>query len=466
VSALVVGLSHKSAPVAILEQAAVSGDTLTKLLRDVALTDSVAETFVVSTCNRVEVYADVDRFHAGVTAICELLARHCGVQARDLTAHLYVHYEDRALAHLLAVACGLDSVVVGEEQILGQVRSALKLAEENGTVGRVLGELGRLALRAGKRARTETGIARAGQSLVSVAIDLAAARLNATATQGVTPGLAGRNVLVVGAGAMSTLAATTAAQQGASSIAVANRTRRHAERLAAKVNAEVVALADLGPALASADLIISCTGATGYVITRDLLSAARAALPHPAGRGPLVVLDLAMPRDVEPAVADLPGVALIGMDRLSEQRTDAGADEVAAVRAICEAELAAYQSAVDAARVAPTVVALRAKAATVVDAELARLAGRLSGDGLSVRALDEIAQTMRRVVDKLLHAPTVRVKELASSPGGEDYAAALRVLFDLDPRAVEAVTRAATDQTTDQTTGDQTTDQEDTVSGR
>ena len=461
-SALVVGLSHKSAPVAILEQAAVSGDTLTKLLRDVALTDSVAETFVVSTCNRVEVYADVDRFHAGVTAICELLARHCGVQARDLTAHLYVHYEDRALAHLLAVACGLDSVVVGEDQILGQVRSALKLAEENGTIGRVLGELGRLALRAGKRARTETGIARAGQSLVSVAIDLAAARLNATATQGVTPGLAGRNVLVVGAGAMSTLAATTAAQQGASSIAVANRTRRHAERLAAKVNAEVVALADLGPALASADLIISCTGATGYVITRDLLSAARAALPHPAGRGPLVVLDLAMPRDVEPAVADLPGVALIGMDRLSEQRTDAGADEVAAVRAICEAELAAYQSAVDAARVAPTVVALRAKAATVVDAELARLAGRLSGDGLSVRALDEIAQTMRRVVDKLLHAPTVRVKELASSPGGEDYAAALRVLFDLDPRAVEAVTRAATDQTT----GDQTTDQEDTVSGR
>jgi len=462
VSALVVGLSHKSAPVAILEQAAVSGDTLTKLLRDVALTDSVAETFVVSTCNRVEVYADVDRFHAGVTAICELLARHCGVQARDLTAHLYVHYEDRALAHLLAVACGLDSVVVGEDQILGQVRSALKLAEENGTIGRVLGELGRLALRAGKRARTETGIARAGQSLVSVAIDLAAARLNATATQGVTPGLAGRNVLVVGAGAMSTLAATTAAQQGASSIAVANRTRRHAERLAAKVNAEVVALADLGPALASADLIISCTGATGYVITRELLSAALAKLPRPAGRGPLVVLDLAMPRDVEPAVADLPGVALIGMDRLSEQRTDAGADEVAAVRAICEAELAAYQSAVDAARVAPTVVALRAKAATVVDAELARLAGRLSGDGLSVRALDEIAQTMRRVVDKLLHAPTVRVKELASSPGGEDYAAALRVLFDLDPRAVEAVTRAATDQTT----GDQTTDQEDTVSGR
>ncbi len=442
-SVLVVGLSHKSAPVATLERAAVSGDSLDKLLRDVALADSVAEAFVVSTCNRVEVYADVDRFHAGVTAICELLARHTGVQARDLTAHLYVHYEERAVSHLLAVACGLESVVVGEGQILGQVRSALKLGEERGTVGRVLGELGRLALRAGKRARSETGIDRAGQSLVSLAIDLAAARLGPARGE---QGLAGRDVLIVGAGSMSTLAATTAGKSGAASIAVANRTRRHADGLAARVGGHAVALTDLDPALAAADVVISCTGAEGYVITGELVSAALTARPRPAARGPLVVLDLAMPRDVEPAVADLPGVVVIGMDRLSEHGTAAGADDVAAVRAICEAELAAYRSAVGAARVAPTVVALRAKAATVVDAELARLAGRLSADGLSTRALDEIAQTLRRVVDKLLHAPTVRVKELAGSPGGEDYAAALRVLFDLDPRAVEAVTRAATDQ--------------------
>ena len=448
-SVLVVGLSHKSAPVAILEQAAVSGDALTKLLRDVALADSVAETFVVSTCNRVEVYADVDRFHAGVTAICELLARHCGVEAHDLTPHLYVHYEDRAVAHLLAVACGLDSVVVGEGQILGQVRAALKLAEEHGTVGRVLGELGRLALRAGKRARTETGIDRAGQSLVSVALELAAARLGGGQQtppgQQTLParGLAGRDVLIVGAGSMSALAATTASRGGAARVAVANRTRRNAERLAARVGGHAVALADLGPALAAADVVISCTGAAGPVITRDPVSAAVSGRTR---RGPLVIVDLAMPRDVEPAVASLPGVAVIGMDQLTEHGTAAGADDVAAVRAICEAELAAYRSAVDAARVAPTVVALRAKAATVVDAELTRLAGRLSADGLSGHALDEIAQTMRRVVDKLLHAPTVRVKELAGSPGGEEYAAALRVLFDLDPRAVEAVTRAATEQ--------------------
>ena len=437
-SVLVVGLSHKSAPVATLEQAAVTGDARAKLLRDVALAESVAETFVISTCHRVEVYADVDRFHAGVTAICELLARHCGVDARDLTPHLYVHYQDSAVSHLLSVACGLDSVVVGEDQILGQVRSALKLAAEQGTTGRVLGELGRLALRAGKRARAETGIDGAGRSLVNVAVELAAARLGAPPG---APAFAGRAVLIVGAGSMSALAARAAARSQAASIVIANRTRRTAERLAAQVGATVTALAELPDAMMAADVVICCTGAVGPVVTREMVPEAARARP-----GPLVFLDLAMPRDVEPAVAGLPGVIVIGMDQLSEHESAASADDVAAVRAICEAELAAYQSAVDAARVAPTVVALRAKAATVVDAELTRLAGRLSADGLSGHAMDEIAQTVRRVVDKLLHAPTVRVKELAGSPGGEEYAAALRVLFDIDPRTVEAVTRAAMEQ--------------------
>ena len=449
-SVLVVGLSHKSAPVATLERAAVSGDTLTKLLRDVVQAEPVAEAFVVSTCNRVEVYAEVDRFHAGVTAICELLARHCGMPPHELTPHLYVHYEDRAVSHLLAVAAGLDSMVVGEDQILGQVRSAVKLAAEHGTAGRVLGELGQLALHTGKRARAETGIGLAGLSLLSAAVELAAARLGPV---GPAPGspdaLAGRDVLIVGAGSMSALAAATAARSGAASIVVANRTREHAERLAASVSTtvtKIAGLADLPAALAAADILISCTGAAGQVITRDMVSAALTARQAPDPSTPLVILDLAMPRDVEPAAASLPGVVLIGMDQLSEHATAIRDDDVAAVRVILEAELAAYQSAIDAARVAPTVVALRAKAAKVVDAELVRLAGRLSADGLSGHAMDEIAQTVRRVVDKLLHAPTVRVKELAGSPGGEEYAAALRVLFDLDPRAVEAVTRAAPEQ--------------------
>ena len=446
-SVLVVGLSHKSAPVATLERAAVRGDTLTKLLRDVVQAEPVAEAFVVSTCNRVEVYADVDRFHAGVTAICELLARHCGVPSHELTQYLYVHYEDRAVSHLLAVAAGLDSMVVGEDQILGQVRSAVKLAAEHGTAGRVLGELGQLALRTGKRARAETGIGRAGLSLLSAAVELAATSLGPVGSG--PDALAGRDVLIVGAGSMSALATATAARSGAASIVVANRTREHAERLAASVSTtvtKIAGLADLPAAMAAADVLISCTGAAGHVITHDMVSAALSARKALDPSIPLVIMDLAMPRDVEPAAASLPGVVLIGMDELSEHATAIRDDDVAAVRAILEAELAAYQFAMDAARVAPTVVALRAKAAKVVDVELARLAGRLNADGLSGHALDEIAQTVRRVVDKLLHAPTVRVKELAGSPGGEEYAAALRVLFDLDPRAVEAVTRAAPEQ--------------------
>jgi len=436
VSVLVVGLSHKSAPVETLERAAVGGDTLGKLLRDIAHLPDTAETFVISTCNRVEVYAEVGRFHGGVNGICELLARHSGIPAGELTASLYVHYEDRAVQHLLAVASGLDSMVVGEAQILGQVRAALKAAGDYGTLGRSLRDLGRIALRTGKRARAETGIDRLGISLVSVGVELAASRLGPTGAELLT----GRAVLVVGAGAMSGLAVATAARAGAAQIAVANRTRSKAERLATAAGGVVADFADLPAAIAGADLVISCTGAAGAVITGQMAGAALD--QRPAG-APLVLLDLAMPRDVDPAVADLPDVSVIGLDELRGTGEAAvGAAEVAAVRAIVEEEFAAYGSAVRAAQVTPTVVALRAMAAMVVDAELERLGGRLSEHGVSGHALEEIAQTVRRVVDKLLHAPTVRVKELASSPGGEEYETALRVLFDLDPRAVEAVIRA------------------------
>jgi glutamyl-tRNA reductase len=286
-----------------------------------------------------------------------------------------------------------------------------------------------MALRAGKRARAETEIGRAGVSLLSLAVELASPRLRG--------GLAGRDVLVVGAGAMSALAVARASRESAASIVVANRSRRRAERLAARPGAAVTwvaALGELPAAMAGADVVICCTGAPCPVITADMVPVSR--------RRRLVFLDLAMPGDVDPAVAGLPGVTVIGLDVLREHATTAGADDIAAVRAIMAAELAAYQSAIDAARVASVVVALRAKAAGVVEAELARLAGRLGAEGVSGRALDEIARTMRRVTDKLLHSPTVRVKELAGSPDGDQYAAALRVLFDLDRRAVEAVSRA------------------------
>jgi glutamyl-tRNA reductase len=452
-SVLAVGLSHKSAPVPVLERAVLTGDTLGKLLRDVFHADGVAGSLVVSTCNRVEVYAEVEKFHGGVSVICELLARHSGIPLAELTPHLYVHYEDRAVQHLLSVACGLDSMVIGESQILGQVRQALRIAGEQGTLGRALSDLGSLALRAGKRAHAETGIDRAGASLVSVGLDAAARLLRgATPPGGVTPHgggepapagvLAGLSVLVVGAGSMSSLAVATAARLGAARLVVANRSASRAQRLAASAPATVTAaaadLSRLPAEIAAADLVISCTGAPGHVITADTAAAALASRA-PAGRR-LVLLDLALPRDVDPAAAALPGVSVIGLEEV-RQGPHQGARErdVAAVRQIVAEELAAQVSADRAARVAPTVVALRAKAAEVVDAELARLAGRVGG--LDPRARREIAQSMRRIADKLLHAPTVRVKELAGSPGGDSYEAVLRVLFDLDPEAVQAVTR-------------------------
>ncbi len=441
-SVLVVGLSHKSAPLATLERTVVSGDALGKLLGDVFQAENVAGAFVISTCNRAEIYADVDKFHGGVAAICELLARHSGIPLASLTPHLYVHYEDRAVQHLLAVACGLDSMVIGESQILGQVRQALHAAREQGTLGRALSDLGTHALRAGKRAHAETGIDRAGASLVSVGLAMAAGRLRGTSEAG-QAALSGLSVLVVGAGSMSSLAVATAARMGAAGIVVANRSHEHARRLATTVSGTAAELSRLPAEIAAADLVVSCTGAPGFVISAEPV---RDAMGARTPARPLVLLDLALPRDVDPEAGRLPGVSVLGLEDLRDagpaSLPAAGAhdEHVADAWRIVAEEFAAQASADRAARVAPTVVALRAKAAGVVDAELARLAGRL--DGLDARSHGEIAQSMRRVADKLLHAPTVRVKELAGSPGADSYDAALRVLFDLDPDAVQAVVRA------------------------
>ncbi len=453
-SVLIVGLSHRSAPVATLERAAVSGDSLGKLLRDVFEAEPVTGTFVVSTCNRVEIYAEVGMFHAGLSSISDLLARHSGVPLAELTPHLYVRYEDRAVQHLLTVAAGLDSMVVGESQILSQVRQAIALAREQGTLSRPLDALGTLALRAARRAHAETGIDRAGANLVSVGVGLAAAQLGPGG--GGTPAparhdapLAGRSVLVVGAGSMSSLAAATVQRLGAASIVITNRTPLRAQRLAASVSGSAAGFADLPAALAAADLVISCTGAAGLVITAGMVATAlRLRAGGAAGPQPLVLLDLALPHDVDRAAAELPGVSVLGLDSLEDAGlavAAAQADDVAAVRAIVAEELAARVSARHAARVSPTVIALRAKAAEVVEAELDRLTGKLGP--LDERAKAEISLAMQRVAHKLLHAPTVRVKELAGSPGGDSYEAALRALFGLDQDAVDSVTRADADLT-------------------
>jgi glutamyl-tRNA reductase len=345
-----------------------------------------------------------------------------------------VHYEDRAVHHLLSVACGLDSMVVGEGQILGQIKDALALAQDLHSAGRMLNDLFQQALRVGKRAHSETGIDRAGQSLVTFGL----AQLAPT-----TGPLAGRRALVVGAGSMSSLAAATLARAGVRDLVIANRTAERAERLAHLLaeqgaDARAIAMAEVPAALADADIVVSCTGATGLVLTADDL---RRATEGRAEGATLAVLDLAMPRDVDSAAHHLVDVHLVDIETLAAASADAPmAADVDQVRAIVSEEVEAFGAAQRAARITPTVVALRAMAADVVAGELARLDGRLPDLDEKERA--EITQTVRRVVDKLLHAPTVRVKQLAGEPGGAGYADALRELFDLDPQAVAAVSRA------------------------
>jgi glutamyl-tRNA reductase len=435
-SLLAVGVSHQTAPVALLEQFAMAADDRVKALHELVAGDHVSEALVLATCNRIEVFAEVERFHGGVADVSRVLARQAGATVEELSPYVTVHYEDQAVAHLFTVAAGLDSMVVGETQVLGQLRAAYALAREQGTVGRALHPVAQRALRVGKRVHSETGIDRAGASLVSVALDRAEDRIGS---------LEGRRVLVVGAGSMGSLAATTLARRGAD-VVVSTRTEAHAARLADSLGGRAAPLADLPAELAAADLLLTCTGATGLVVGSEVVAGAMTGRTRP-----LAVVDLALPRDVDPAVAALPDVHVVDLALLQGERASTpgrptagvAADDIAAAHALVEAETALLRAERQAAEVAPTVSALRSQAADVVDAELLRLSTRLPD--LDARARAEIARTVRRVVDKLLHEPTVRVKELAAVPGDTDYAGALRALFGLGIDApVEELAEAVT----------------------
>jgi glutamyl-tRNA reductase len=435
VSVLLFGVSHRSAPVSVLEQLSTDESDQVKIIDQVLQSPLVTEAMVLSTCNRVEVYAVVDAFHGGLSAIGQVLAEHSGMSMGDLTKYAYVRYSEAAVEHLFAVASGLDSAVIGEQQVLGQVRRAYANAEANHTVGRVLHDLAQRALSVGKRVHTETAIDAAGASVVSVALDIAGSRLDS--------GLAGRTAAVVGAGAMGGLSVAHLVRAGITHIHVVNRSLPRAQRLAESireqgVGAEALTLEHLPTALAAADVVVSCTGAVRPVVSLADVHHALANARRDEAAQPLVLCDLGMPRDVDPAVAGLPGVSVVDMDRVQrEPSARAAATDAEAARQIVAGEVAAYLAGQRMAEVTPTVTALRQRAADVVEAELLRLENRLPGLDDSQRV--EVARTVRRVVDKLLHAPTVRVKQLASAPGGDAYAEALRELFELDPQAVDAV---------------------------
>jgi glutamyl-tRNA reductase len=430
-SVLLFGVSHRSAPVSVLEQLSTDESDQAKIVDQVLRSSLVTEAMVLSTCNRVEVYAVVEAFHGGLSVIGQVLAEHSGMSLGDLTKYAYVRYAEAAVEHLFSVTSGLDSAVIGEQQVLGQVRRAYATAESNQTVGRTLHELAQRALSVGKRVHSETGIDAAGASVVSVALDMANARLG---------GLAGRSAVVIGAGAMGALAGAHLVRAGVGRIHVVNRSLPRAERMVQNlrdqgVDAHAFPFDHLPPVLTDADVVVTCTGAVRPVVS---LADVHRGLAHGGEPKQLVVCDLGMPRDVDPAVAGLPGVYLVDMDRIQrEPSARAAASDAEAARAIVAAEVANYLTGQRMAEVTPTVTALRQRAADVVEAELLRLDNRLPG--LDSVHRDEVARTVRRVVDKLLHAPTVRVKQLASAPGGDSYAEALRELFELDPQAVDAV---------------------------
>jgi glutamyl-tRNA reductase len=428
-SVLLFGVSHRSAPVSVLEQLSTDESDQAKIVDQVLQSSLVTEAMVLSTCNRVEVYAVVEAFHGGLSVIGQVLSEHSGMSLNDLTKYAYVRYAEAAVEHLFAVASGLDSAVIGEQQVLGQVRRAYAAAEANHTVGRTLHELSQRALSVGKRVHAETGIDAAGASVVSVALGMAETKLG---------GLAGRSAVVVGAGSMGSLSAKHLARAGVERIHVVNRTLPRAKRLAHNirelgVTADAFPLDHLPPVLTDADVVVCCTGAVRPVVSLADVHHALARREHQ-----LVMCDLGMPRDIDPAVAGLPGVFVVDMDRIQrEPSARAAASDAEAARKIVAAEVANYLAGQRMAEVTPTVTALRQRAADVVEAELLRLDNRLPE--LDTAHRDEVAKTVRRVVDKLLHAPTVRVKQLASAPGGDSYAEALRELFELDQQAVDAV---------------------------
>ncbi|GAB3144340.1 glutamyl-tRNA reductase [Micromonospora sonneratiae] len=419
---LVVGASYRATPVAMLERLAVAPADLPGMLERLLAQPYVGEAVVVSTCNRVEIYAAVSGFHGGLGDICTVLAERTGCAPAELANHLYVHYDGAAVNHVFRVAAGLDSMVVGEAQILGQLRDAYHAATSADTSGRLLHELMQQALRVGKRAHTETDIDRAGRSVVTAALNVAAAHLDG--------GLVGRAALVIGAGAMGALTVATLSRLGVGPLTVTNRGADRAVRLAESYGATAVPYADLSATLSTVDIIVAATASPEPVLTREMMARTldrRSA----SATDPLVVIDLALPRDVEPGVGALSGLTVVDIDGLATQLSDSSAvTDTDAVARIVGGEVEAFLTWMRGANVAPTVAALRGRADDVVSAELRRFNQRRPELTDDQRA--EVAHTLHRVVQRLLHSPTVRVRQLAAEPGGDQYTALLRELFDLE----------------------------------
>jgi glutamyl-tRNA reductase len=427
VSVIVVGLEHRQTPLDLLERVAVNEGALPKALGRLRDQSNLSEAVILSTCLRTEVYAVVERFHDGVAELQEFLAAVGGLPVGSLTDHFSVRFDDDVASHVFTVAAGLDSAVLGESEVLGQVRRAWERAQGEQVSGPVLGALFRHAVETGKRVRSETAIARGITSLSHGAVALAAGRRDG--------GLAGARVAVVGAGEMGEGVTQALAGHGVADLVVANRTSKRTEGVVAALPEGVAArvraapLDDLGELLAASDVVFTSVGATLPIIDRAMLDDVVAAR---AGGAPLLVVDLGVPRNVEPSAAGLEGLDLLDMDDLRSAVADAlegRQDEVAGATRIVTDELERYRVASRARDAAPMVSALRARVEEARRSEFDRQ--RSKRPDLSDAEWSQVDEVTRAMVATLLHQPTVALKEAAGTPRGERLVEALRTLFDL-----------------------------------
>lgn len=415
-SIVVIGLNHRTAPIALLERVSLTGDALRKAVGGLVERQNIREALVLSTCNRTEVIAVAERFHGAFGDIRDFFCELGGLHPDQLHDHLYSQHDDAAVRHLFEVAAGLESVVLGESEILGQVRAAWETAQAEGGAKATLNLLLRHAVETGKRARTETSIGRHTASVSHAAVEMVDERLG---------GVRGRRVLVVGAGDMGEGVAVALVGAGATDIVVTNRTADRAMQLAQRVGGVLVPFGELGEALESADVLVTCTGAGTTIIDRDVIGASRS-------HRPLLVVDIAVPRDVASDVTSIDGVTLLNLDDLRDW-ADRGralrAAEADKVREIVEEEVERFAFEATARQAAPLVAQLYERAEGVRQAELDRFSSRLSSlDPAQRDALDALS---RGIVAKLLHQVSVRLKDDAGTPQGERNSAAVRDLFDL-----------------------------------
>jgi glutamyl-tRNA reductase len=416
---IVVGLNHRTAPVEMRERVAVPASRQVKAVHDLATREHVAEVVLLSTCNRTEIYARCTKFHAAVSDILEFLAEQAGAAPEDFSEHLYTYYDDGAVAHLFGVTAGLDSMIIGEGEILGQVRDAWQLAEQEGASGQLLNRVFRQAVVVGKRARTETAIGRQALSISSAAVALAEQTMFS---------LRGRSVLVLGAGEVAQGLARALVSAGVAEVVVANRTYARAVDLAGKVGGRPVSLGELPDVLTSVDVLLTATDSTEVHVERGDVEAV---MDRRDGRR-LLVVDVAVPRDVDPGARYVPGVTLLDMDdlkRFTESSLEGRRREVSRVQGIIMDELERFQTDRTAREMAPILTALRQRADGIRVSELERFRAKL--DGLEPDARNAVEALSLGIVNKLLHEPTVRLKDAAGTARGELYADALAALFDL-----------------------------------